>query len=126
MYRPDLMGREGNPHLGDVVFDHEALEFMRMPGHDFLDVRFAGQYFPPRFRSFVRPRGDGGYLMSIVNPESQVVHELQVVLASRESAMPGLIGLSAEPMEMGIEGFSLSSSTGGSGEICLASLSATK
>jgi hypothetical protein len=113
MYRPELMGRQGKPDPADVVFDGDDLDYMRMPGHDFLDVRFAGHYFPPRFRSFVRPRGDGGYRMSIVNPESHVVHELQVVLASKESALPGVIGLSAEPMEMGIEGFSLSSSTGG-------------
>ena len=59
------------------------------------------------------PRGDGGYRMSIVNPESHVVHELQVVLASKDSSFPGVIGIAAEPMEMGIEGFSLSSSTRG-------------
>jgi hypothetical protein len=112
MYRPDLIGRASEPDSEDVVFDSDDLEFMRMPSHDFLDVRFVGHYFPPRFRSFVRRRPEGGYRMSIVNPESHVVQELRVVLASRECALPGLIGLSAEPHEMGVEGFTLSSSTG--------------
>jgi hypothetical protein len=110
-YRPEKLGRQGTPKPGDVIFDSAELEHMRMPGFPFLDVRFAGHYFPPRFRSFVR-QDAGGYRMSIVNPESYVIQELKVILASKDSRFPGVIGLTAEPMEIGYEGFFMSSSTG--------------
>lgn len=108
---PDRLGREGLPTLGDVAFDSTGLEHMRMSGRPFLDVHFAGHYFPPRFRSFVR-RDSEGHSMDIVNPESSVVQQLRVVLASRESGFPGLIGIWAEPMELEYEGFWMTSSTG--------------
>jgi hypothetical protein len=111
MHRPELMGPEGDPEPGDVVFTSEDLEIMRFPSHDFQDVHIIGHYFPPRFRSFLRPAPDG-YRMNIVNPESHVVLELKVVLASKECDFPGIIGLTAEPHELDVAGYLLTSSTG--------------
>jgi hypothetical protein len=113
MHRPELMSPEGDPESGDIVFNSEDLEIMRfpVPGRDFQDLRFSGHYFPPRFRSFLRP-GPDGYTMNIVNPESHVVLELKAVLASKECEFPGIIGLAAEPHELDVAGYILSSSTG--------------
>jgi hypothetical protein len=110
-HRPEVLGREGLPDPEDIVFVASSLDHMRPSGGGFRDLRFAGHYFPTRFRSFVQ-RTEAGYRMNIVNPESHVVLELKVALASLQSRMPGLIGLTAEPHELGYEGFVLTSSTG--------------
>lgn len=112
MFRPEHMGQEGHPFPGDVVVNADELEHMRLPGHEFMDVRFEGHYLPPRFRSFVSLAPGGGYRISIVNPQSHVVKNLQVVMASKECSYPGIIGVAAEPHELGLEGFILTSSTG--------------
>ena len=50
--------------------------------------------------------------MNIVNPASHVVLELKAILASKECEFPGIIGLAAEPHELDVEGYVLTSSTG--------------
>jgi hypothetical protein len=75
---------------------HESqIEHMRSSG--LTGLYFTGFYFPPRWREFVFGKGDGTWWINLLHPNAQAALRLRVVLASKESDLPGFIGLQAVP-----------------------------
>ncbi len=88
----------GRPSLGRprTVVTHESdLEHMRGPSYYGLHI--TGYYGPPRWREFVFRETDGSWWMNLFHPNAQASLRLRVVLASKESALPGFVGLQVTP-----------------------------
>lgn len=109
--------KSGRPSVGrkrTVVFDELDIEHMRKG--ELKGLRIAGYYFPVPWREYAYRVGPDQYEIQIVNPTSQAVLRLRALLASKDSALPGLIGLQAVPHGLptpsGDSGFMITSSTG--------------
>lgn len=91
---PVACGRPSEYKRRTIVFHEEDIEHMRR-GLDGLHI--VGYYFPPRWREFAY-RGAGGEMwLDLVHPRAQAIKHLRVVLASKDSDIPGLIGFEAVP-----------------------------
>ncbi len=108
--------RSGRPSKGGgstLVLPHDDIEHMSV-GQAGLHI--VGYYFPATWREFVFRGHDGGWWIHLIHPRAQAVKPLRVVLASKTSDFPGLIGLEARPHELeepdGEASFILTSSTG--------------
>lgn len=79
-------------------------------------LHIVGYYFPARWREFVYRGHDGGWWMCLVHPQAQAAKPLRILLASKESDLPGFIGVEARPHAIevpnGEAAFFLASSTG--------------
>ncbi len=87
----------GRPSTGGqrtVVFEEADIEHLRK-GVKGLTV--VGYYLPVRWREFVYRAPDGQMWVDLVHPQAQAVKRLRVILASKDSDIPGFIGLEALP-----------------------------
>lgn len=111
---PVACGRTSLGRARTVVLTEADIEHMRPDGIAGLGV--TGFYFPVRWREFVIRDGDGDLWINLVHPTSQAVKVLRVILASKESDLPGFIGLEARPHGLdtptGVCAFFLGTSTG--------------
>jgi hypothetical protein len=111
---PEGWGRESTNSARTIVFDEASLKHMRWP--DITGLTVVGFYFPVRWREFVYSDAEGSDWIDIVHPNAQAVKHLRVLLASKESDFPGLLGLEVQPSAIeAIDpdgGFYLSSSSG--------------
>ncbi|WP_164699939.1 hypothetical protein [Modestobacter sp. KNN46-3] len=88
-------GRASRGRTRTVIFDEEDIEHLRSGGIDGLSI--VGYYLPVRWREFVYRTSDGSMRIDLVHPNTQAVKRLRVVLASKDSEIPGLVGLEALP-----------------------------
>lgn len=110
---PTKSGRATQRKPRTILLRESDVSHMRtekVPG-----LRITGYYLPVPWREFVHQR-EGEQWIDLVHPNAQAVKKLRVALASKESDLPGLIGLEAVPHGINVadkeSGFFLSSSTG--------------
>jgi hypothetical protein len=111
---PALCGRPTAGRPRTVALPEAELEHMRRAPMSGLSI--IGYYFPPSWREFVYFDANGVPWIDLLHPNAQAVKKLRVLLASKESDVPGLIGLEARPhgleIATGDPAFFLTSSTG--------------
>jgi len=111
---PVACGRPSAYKKRTIVFYEEDIEHMRK---SLGGLHVVGYYLPTRWREFVYRGADGAMWLDLVHPNAQAVKHLRVVLASKDSDIPGLIGLEALPHGLtetkdGQPSFFVSTSTG--------------
>jgi hypothetical protein len=111
---PSKSGRPTVQKQRTVLFEEDDLELMRPAG--MVGLRVVGYYLPLGWREFVQRRAPNHHEIAIVHPNAQAVLNLRVLLGSKESSYPGLIGLQAAPHGLELpgsdSGFILGSATG--------------
>jgi hypothetical protein len=111
---PEKSGRSTAGKKRTIIFEEDSLEHLRPAGMTGLHI--VGFYLPPHWRQFVRLRGPDQYEIGIVNPGAQAVLNLRVLLGSKESDYPGMIGVQALPYGLALSNtdssFILGSATG--------------
>jgi hypothetical protein len=91
---PIACGRPSAYKRRTIVFHEEDIEHMRK---GVVGLRVVGYYLPVRWREFAYRGTDGEMWLDLVHPNAQAVKRLRVALASKDSGIPGLIGLEALP-----------------------------
>lgn len=110
---PHKTGRRSKGGPRSVVFAEDDINHMRASG--VTGLRIVGYYFPVPWREYVVRDARGQYEIGIINPSAQAVLNLKVILGSKESKRPALIGLQAVPHTLlapSDPAFALMSSTG--------------
>lgn len=106
-------GRSHTRRQRSVIFEEADIEHLRK---NIEGLTVIGYYLPVRWREFVYRGSDGNMWMDLIHPNAQAVKHLRVVLASKDSGIPGLIGLEALPHGLdstnGQPSFFITTSTG--------------
>lgn len=113
---PLKLGRPSAGKKRTVVFHEADIEHNRFPQDRSGGVGVTAYYFPVGWRQFVRRVGEGEYNIYIVNPPTQAVLPLRVLLSSASCGYPGFIGLEVEARTISFPndepGFFVSTATG--------------
>lgn len=110
---PCKTGRPSQGRPRSVTFLEDDIDHMRARG--VTGLRIVGYYLPGPWREFLVRRAGGEYEIGLVNPSAQAVLNLKVILGSKESTYPALLGLQAVPHTLPVQAdpaFMLSSATG--------------
>lgn len=83
-----------------VVFDEVDIEHLRKGMRGIIVV---GYYLPVRWREFAYRTADGKMWLDLLHPNAQAVKRLRVILASKDSDLPGLIGIEVLPHGLGLD-----------------------
>jgi hypothetical protein len=114
LMNPEKSGRPATGKKQSITFHEDDLDHLRAA--DVMGVLITGYYLPLHWREFVQRRADGHYEIGLVNPGAQAVLNLRVLLASKDSDYPAMIGLQARPHTLELpgtdSGFMLTSATG--------------
>jgi hypothetical protein len=91
---PTACGRPTAQRPRTITFREIAIEHLRK---NMIGLTFRGYYLPVMWREFVFRADDGSMWMHLLNPVAQATIRLRVLLASKDSDIPGFIGLEALP-----------------------------
>lgn len=99
-----------------IVFHEEDVEHLRLR-EDADGLCIVGHHLPGRWREFAYRGADGEMWLDLLHPHAQAVKHLRLILASKDSDIPGLIGIEAVPHVLpqakdGQPSFFVSTSTG--------------
>jgi hypothetical protein len=91
---PTKTGRPTKNRPGTIVLQEDDIAHMRM---GLKGVQIIGFYLPVRWREFVHRVVADHYEIGVVNPGAQAVLRLRVLMASKDSRIPGMVGLQVTP-----------------------------
>jgi hypothetical protein len=109
---PHANGRPSAGRPRTVTFFEEDIAHLRK---GVIRLKITGFYFPVPWREFVHRVAQDHYEISIVNPSTQAVLRLRVLLGSKDSDYPGFIGIQVTPHGLDLgdgPGFLMTSATG--------------